>query len=111
MLKLRRHYVEEQKAKIAAAQAKAKTMRARAHNDIAKNLDKVASRVAVKPNKPLRNNRTRGVAARVYERIDREVGMCNRPSDWLKRVNHHTLVYQYRLCDTMPLYCTGALSR
>ena len=28
-----------------------------------------------------------------------------------KRFNHHTLVYQYRLCYTMPLYCAGALSR
>ena len=26
-------------------------------------------------------------------------------------LNHNTLVYQYRLCYTMPLYCTGALSR
>ena len=28
-----------------------------------------------------------------------------------KIVNHNTLVYQYRLCYTMPLYCTSALSR
>ena len=28
-----------------------------------------------------------------------------------KEFNHHTLEYQYRLCYTMPLYCTGALSR
>ena len=36
---------------------------------------------------------------------------CATGSDWSKRVNHHTLVYQYRLCYTMSLYCTGALSR
>ena len=40
-----------------------------------------------------------------------EVGMCNRPSEWSKTVKHHILVYQYRLCYTMPLYCTGTLSR
>ena len=40
----------------------------------------------------------------------RKVGMCNRGSDWSKMFNnHHTLVYQYRLCYTMALYCTGAL--
>ena len=27
-----------------------------------------------------------------------------------KGFNHNTLVYQYRLCFTMPSYCTGALS-
>ena len=32
-------------------------------------------------------------------------------TDWSERVNHNTLVYQYRLRYTMPLYCTGALSR
>ena len=30
-------------------------------------------------------------------------------SDWSTRVNHNTLVYQYWLCYTMSLYCTGAL--
>ena len=39
------------------------------------------------------------------------VGMCNRPSDWSTRVNHNTLVFQYRLFYTMPLYRTDALSR
>ena len=42
---------------------------------------------------------------------DGEVGMRNRPSDWSTRVTHNILVYQYRLCYTLPLYCTGALSR
>ena len=32
-------------------------------------------------------------------------------TDWSNKVNHNTLVYQYRPCYTMPLYCTGALSR
>ena len=47
--------------------------------------------------------------AHVLQRL--ALGMCNRGSDWSTRVNHNTLVYQYRLCYTMPLYCTGALSR
>ena len=29
----------------------------------------------------------------------------------LTRIHHNTLLYQYRLCYTMPLYCTGSLSR
>ena len=40
---------------------------------------------------------------------EKKVGMCNQGSDWSKRDNHHTLVYQYRLCYATPLYCTGAL--
>ena len=46
--------------------------------------------------------------SRMFERV---VGMCTWGSDWSARVNHNTLVYQYRLCYTMSLYCTGALSR
>ena len=34
-----------------------------------------------------------------------------RPSAWSTRVNHDTLVYQYRMFYTMSLYCTGALPR
>ena len=32
--------------------------------------------------------------------------------DWSTHIHHDTLVYQYRMCHTMSLYCTGgALSR
>ena len=48
----------------------------------------------------------------------REKGRGAQPAvTWSTRVNHNTrvhhnaLVYQYRLCHTMPLYCTGTLSR
>ena len=35
-------------------------------------------------------------------------GGATGPSDWSTRINHNTLVYQYRLCYTMPLCCTGS---
>ena len=36
---------------------------------------------------------------------------CATGSDWSTMFNHRTSVYQHRLCYTMPLYRTGALSR
>ena len=46
-----------------------------------------------------------GAVERVYGRDAQPGALIGR-----KGFNHHTLVYQYRLCYTMSLYCTGALS-
>ena len=50
--------------------------------------------------------------ARVFLFDVQALGRDAQPTtDWSTSVNHNTLVYQYRLCYRMPLYCTGALSR